>query len=327
VLRNERNVGQVPSLNRGLREARGDYVARLDADDVSRPRRLERQVAVLEAEPSVGLVGAWLDLVDERGRPIAAMRARLDDRARFLYETLLMNVLIAHPAAAYRREPVLALGGYDESTGPAEDKDLWRKLALAGWDARIVPEPLVVYRVHDAQLSKTQAAYQREIDAASQERFLAALLPGADVRPVRLLLADDAAFWGAGRPTKETLATLEHVLAALRERVELPDADAVRLERLVAGRVAAVARRRPWSRGARVLAAWSWPRLSDEQRPRAAARHAFAFALAPPARATARTGRAVSRLAERTAPLRAIRDVARRSRLARRLYAKLVVGG
>ena len=53
LFRNERNLGQVPSLNRGLREARGAIVARIDADDVSRPTRLERQLAVLDADPRI----------------------------------------------------------------------------------------------------------------------------------------------------------------------------------------------------------------------------------------------------------------------------------
>src|SRR5205823_8256702 len=79
LLRNERNLGQVPSLNRGLREARGEIVARIDADDVARPTRLERQVAALDAEPRVGLVGTWLELVDERGRHVGALERRLDD--------------------------------------------------------------------------------------------------------------------------------------------------------------------------------------------------------------------------------------------------------
>src|SRR5581483_7063205 len=135
LLRNERNLGQVPSLNRGLREARGEIVARIDADDVSQPSRLERQLAVLDSDPHVGLVGSWLTLVDERGRRVGSLRKTLADYVDFIFHTLIMRVWVSHPAAAYRRGPVLALGGYDEATGPSEDKDLWRKLALERWDA------------------------------------------------------------------------------------------------------------------------------------------------------------------------------------------------
>ena len=176
LMRNERNLGQVPSLNRGLREATGEYVARIDHDDWCRPTRLERQVAVLDAQPDVALVGAWMDVVEEGGRTITRLRSTIADFVEFLFQTLTMQVLISHPAAMYRRTPVLELGGYDESTAPSEDKDLWRRLALERRDARLVPEPLVlVYRLHEAQLSQLHATYQREVDERSQERFLAAL--------------------------------------------------------------------------------------------------------------------------------------------------------
>src|SRR5258708_5415043 len=151
LLRNERNLGQVASLNRGLGEARGEIVVRLDHDDVCHPRRIELQVDVLRREPGVGLVGSWMRLVDEQGRPLGNIEEPIDDRVTFVYWTLVQNLLISHPAAAFRLAPVLELGGYDETMGPAEDKDLWRRLLLAGWDARVVPEFLVQYRVHENQ--------------------------------------------------------------------------------------------------------------------------------------------------------------------------------
>lgn len=178
LLRNERNLGQVPSLNRGLREARGLYIARLDADDACQPSRLARQVEVLDADARVGLVGTWMEAIDERGRRLGYLRKHLDDYVDFVYHTLIMRVYVSHPSAMYRRRPVLDLGGYDEATGPAEDKDLWRKLLLERFEARIVPEPLVLYRLHDQQLSQTRAAYQREVDGASQGPFSRATRAG-----------------------------------------------------------------------------------------------------------------------------------------------------
>jgi GT2 family glycosyltransferase len=320
ILRNERNLGQVASLNRGLREARGEYVARIDHDDWSRPARLERQVAVLDAEPEVGLVGTWMELVDLDGRPVATLDATIDDFVEFLFHTLIMRVYVAHPASMYRREPVVALGGYDEATGPAEDKDLWRKLALERWDARIVPEPLVVYRVHEGQLSQTQAAYQHAVDGRSQERFLAALCPDAPVRTLRVLLANDPAFWAEGAAP---LDGLERLLAASATALRLAEAEAGQLERLVAGQLLVVARTRPWRSEARALAAWALARLSPEERRRAVRANAAAFAVAPLRLAARGVGQ---ELARRALP-DAIRGRARGSRVARRLYAKLVGGG
>lgn len=316
LLRNERNLGQVPSLNRGLREAHGEFVARLDHDDWCRPERLERQVALLDAHPRVGLVGAWLELVDEHDRPVGTLRKRLDDRADFVFHSLIMRVWISHPAAMYRREPVLALGGYDEATGPSEDKDLWRRLLLAGWDARIVPEPLVVYRLHESQLSQTRAAYQRQVDGESQDRFLAELAPATPLHALRLALADDPDFWTQRRDAGELLRALAAVLTGSRERLGLDAAEARRVERLLAEWLLRVARRRPWRPEALALAAWGLNRVPADRRLVAASAHAAAFPLAPLRLGAARASRALGSLP-------ALRGF-RRSPLARRVYGKLV---
>ena len=318
LLRNDRNLGQVPSLNRGLHEARGEYVARLDADDKCRPTRLERQAAVLDAEPSVGLVGAWMEAVGERGEHLGWLRKSLVDYVDFVYHTLIMRVYVSHPAAMYRREPVLALGGYDEATGPSEDKDLWRKLALERWEARIVEEVLVSYRLHENQLSQVRAADQRDVDGRSQDRFLAELAPHAPVRAVRLVLAGDDAFWDERHDARETLRDLDAVLAGARTRLRLDDDEARRLGQLVAARLAAVARTRPWSTAARAIAAAAVRRLPPERRRAAVAAHAAALALAPARGAIRGTLRRGARAAPR------LRAPAKRSRLARRLYGKLV---
>lgn len=319
VLRNERNLGQVASLNRGLREARGEYVARLDHDDWCLPTRLARQAEVLEREPAVGLVGSWMRLADEDGRTIGRMHAALDDYAEFLYATLIMQVLVSHPASMYRRAPVVELGGYDEATGPAEDKDLWRRLALGRWDARIVPEELVVYRLHDRQLSQTRAAYQRQVDGASQERFLAALAPDADVRAARLLLADDPTFWHENdslQAAETARAGVEAVLAGARSALGLDEAEAAKLERLVWARVAAVARR-GWRHD---------PRAWRAAAPALGGRSRRAAVTAPALYAARRAARGAARAAGGSRTLRLLRGPALRSRLLRALYGRLAGG-
>ena len=104
LLRNVEKLGQVPSLNRGLRESRGRYVARLDADDACRPARLARQVEILDAQPRVAVVGTWMDAVDERGRLLGRLQKTLEDYVDFLYHTLIMRVYVSHPSAMYRRD-------------------------------------------------------------------------------------------------------------------------------------------------------------------------------------------------------------------------------
>ncbi|MFN2627992.1 MAG: glycosyltransferase family 2 protein [Gaiellaceae bacterium] len=326
LLGNGSNLGQVPSLNRGLREARGEYVARIDHDDWCRPQRLERQVAVLDAEPRVGLVGTWMEAIDKRGRRLGWLRETLDGFADFVFHTLIMRVYISHPSAMYRRDPVLRLGGYDESTAPAEDKDLWRKLLLERWDARIVTSPLVAYRLHDAQLSQTRAAYQREVDGRSQERFLTELDPEAPAHTLRVLLANDAAFWGERREQAGVLAALERLLAAACGRLQLDERERLRLEQLVAGQLLRVARTRPWRRESPALAAWGLQRTSRERRGAAIGAHAASLALAPPRCAGRSALRALSDATEGMPRVQALRAAAKRSRAARLLYGKLVGG-
>jgi glycosyltransferase involved in cell wall biosynthesis len=318
LLRNAHNLGQVPSLNRGLQEARGDIIARIDADDVSHPQRLAKQVAVLDANPSVALVGSWMTLVDERGRKVGALRRSLRGYADFIYHTLIMRVYVAHPAALYRRAPVLEVGGYDERTGPAEDKDLWRKLALAGWDARIVEEPLVRYRLHDAQLSQTRAEYQREVDARSQERFLMQLAPEAPHAAVRMLLADDPELWRRAADIPAALAGVDAVLCVTRERLGLDDVDSRRLRDLIGRRLIAVGTHRWWVPQSRLLIRRGLALVPVRARVTLVPTAVPIAALAP---ARAAAGRITRKLARTVPPLR---TVVRRSNIARRIYAVLV---
>ena len=310
LMRNEHNLGQVPSLNRGLREARGEYVARIDADDACLPDRLMRQVAVLDSEPSVCLVGAWMQAVDERGRRLGRLEKTLTDFVDFVYHTLIMRVYVSHPAAMYRRDPVLGLGGYDEATGPSEDKDLWRKLVLERYEARIVPEILVLYRLHDEQLSQVRAVYQRKVDGESQDRFLAELAPAVPATAVRQLLAGDPGTWSYD--PHATLRGVELVLEGARRRLDLNADESDRLRERVLRRLLEVSNRRPWRPASRIVAAYAIARLPAGAR----RRHAVALATAPAIAA----GRRIVRLAA-VAPLR---SRARRIPLARRLYGKAI---
>jgi glycosyltransferase involved in cell wall biosynthesis len=120
------NVGIARSLNEGLRAARGPVVAVQDADDWSEPRRLERQLAVLDADPSVAVVGTRMREVDESG---AELRPRTSFAAGDVGEALWRFNPIPNTCAAFRREAALAAGGYDPRYRYAMEYDLWLRLA------------------------------------------------------------------------------------------------------------------------------------------------------------------------------------------------------
>lgn len=323
VLRNTENAGQVPSLNRGLAEARGEYVARLDADDVMLPERLKRQAVVLDGEPAVALVGTWLDVVDESGQSWSTVRGRLDDYAGFVTAILADRIPFGHPSLMYRRDVVLALGGYDASFAPSEDKDLYRRLALQRHEARVVAAPLVRYRRHQGQISQAQMARQLEHDHESQERFLHELAPSLPARPVRLLLAGDSGFW-----TEPPLDDVEPLLAGAAERLRLNPSERAAVCRVIVTRCART-----------LLSGWSAP--SAGYRARAMAPAAFVTAHGDvAARATAAFSpligatrplgfalghiRTQARHALRNERLAPLRSTLRRSRVLRRLYTKVL---
>jgi glycosyltransferase involved in cell wall biosynthesis len=128
VITNEHNTGVPASLNRGLAHAKGEYVARIDADDLALPERLAEQLHYLDRHPLVGLVASATEVVDKDGAAI-----RVEDHGTLspeqLYYTLTFVNCIASSSVTFRRGLVLKTGGYDESMSYAIDYDLWLRVS------------------------------------------------------------------------------------------------------------------------------------------------------------------------------------------------------
>ena len=158
ILRNDENLGLTKSLNRGLREARGEYVARLDADDVCLPRRLELQSSFLNANPNVAVVGGQAHFIGENGR------RRLGDRtprsARAAKFALMFSSPLIHSAAMFRRSVVVdELHGYDEEFVTSQDVDLWSRIS-ARHELRNLDAYVLRHRVHRGSISATRYTYR-----------------------------------------------------------------------------------------------------------------------------------------------------------------------
>lgn len=121
-----RNVGISRSLNAGLAAARAPVVAVQDADDFSDPTRLERQLDVLDARPEVAVVGSRMHEVDEGGRRLVSRTAFA---AGDVNDVLPRFNPIPNTSAAFRREVVLEMGGYDPRYRYAMEYDLWLRVA------------------------------------------------------------------------------------------------------------------------------------------------------------------------------------------------------
>ena len=184
VIRNDERLGLAGSLNRGLDEARGEYIARLDADDVALPRRLEHQLARLRSSPRVGVLGSAVLEIDDGNR--VGRLHQMPTGAGAVRWAALFSSPFFHPSVFVDRD-LLERNGlrYDTSFEESEDYELWSRL-LDVADGDNLPEPLVLYRVHAAQASQRRRELQRECQLRVARRRIADLAPELSADEVEL---------------------------------------------------------------------------------------------------------------------------------------------
>ena len=152
VFRSEQNMNYSHWLNKGLECASASLVARMDADDVSMPHRFEMQYAFLSAHPEITLCAGQLEYY-ETGE---ITKLSLDDAGIRL--DLLRDSSMPHPAWMFRKEALIAAGGYDPSYTPADDYAMLTALtAMPGVRFANLPDVLLKYRLH---LDKDRTAYR-----------------------------------------------------------------------------------------------------------------------------------------------------------------------
>lgn len=145
IYKNENNIGQTKSLNRGLKLARGKYLARIDADDVSLPMRLERQVKYIEDNTKIILVGTAGFYYDDSGKVISI--ANMPDSMSAMKAMIFFASPILHVSVLMRREKICQLGGYNESYDILADYELWSRLIQNNFQMVNIKEVLVGYRI------------------------------------------------------------------------------------------------------------------------------------------------------------------------------------
>jgi glycosyltransferase involved in cell wall biosynthesis len=178
LIRNEQQAGLAASLNRALDLAGGRYVARLDADDVALPERLERQVERLRAEPRCAAVGTAVIDLDEQGRHGASHV--LPTGALPLRWHALFSSPFFHPTVLVDRELLDAHGlRYDPAFLESEDYDLWTRL-FAFADGANLAAPLVLKRVHPGQASLRRSELQESFQRKVALREIARVAPQVD---------------------------------------------------------------------------------------------------------------------------------------------------
>jgi glycosyltransferase involved in cell wall biosynthesis len=176
LLRSRANTGYSAALNEGLALAQGRYIARMDADDVCRPTRFEKQLAFMENNPQCVAVGSYAEYMDVDGWPIYVVHRPTEHEAIDEMHIRGVGGAILHPAAMLRTDALRQVGGYRTEFEPAEDADLFLRLAEVGRLANR-PEVLLNYRFNMASISFTRLEIQsrrlqRAIDEARDRRGL-----------------------------------------------------------------------------------------------------------------------------------------------------------
>ena len=161
----EPHRGLTPTLNRGFELARGEFIARQDADDWSEPERFSRQVDYLRAHSEVALAGTDTELHRADGKPL--WRLRLPHTSRELARAFPHSNPFVHGSTMYRRELALAIGGYREQFPCSQDYDFfWRMAERAG--AVNLDEVLYHYRYSRGAVSAQRAADQALVHRAAR---------------------------------------------------------------------------------------------------------------------------------------------------------------
>jgi glycosyltransferase involved in cell wall biosynthesis len=168
----QENVGLIATLNRGICLARGEYIARMDGDDVSLSQRFEKQVAYLERHKDVGVVGTWIQDIDAKGNPGPIWP--LPTSPATIPWFLMFGDCMAHPSVMMRREVVQRLG-YRADAVHVEDYDLWTR-AIAVTRLANLPEVLLKYRVSSQSVSSRYSGIQAQRAEKLQEQLKKALL-------------------------------------------------------------------------------------------------------------------------------------------------------
>ena len=141
-------------LNLGLKECTGEYVARLDSDDVALPERLALQSSYLDMHPEVAVVGSDAEEINESG-VITGHRFMPHDPSAVTKRLVWRNALI-HPTTMFRRTVVVELGGYNTECRHVEDFELWLRVQ-ENWDLASLNTATIQYRIHSQQVTRTSS--------------------------------------------------------------------------------------------------------------------------------------------------------------------------
>ena len=187
LVHNEKNEGLIASLNKGISLSKGNFIARMDADDIADEQRLSKQLIFFKNNPGVGVCGSWMKIID------TGNLYQLPLQHEEIKVAMLFSNPMAHPTVMFNKKFIAKDQlYYDEEYKDAEDYELWPRLIFKTLFANI-PEPLVGYRVHPQQVTQSR----KEVMLATTQKIKLNFLKNFEIVPterekkVHLFLFDD----------------------------------------------------------------------------------------------------------------------------------------
>lgn len=199
VKRFEKNQGLTICLNIGIKLARGEYIARMDADDISLPSRFEKQVEFLEKHPHVAVLGTSFSLIDQNGSTLR--KYFFSNNHNILKWNLLFFNPICHPSVVFRASTIREIGGYSSDLMRAQDYDLWWRVCRIA-ELSNLQEQYLIMRQHAMRVTNQHQEDQNAHIAIIGQRHLSITLnrelPYNIIRSIREKprTADEAAIAG-----------------------------------------------------------------------------------------------------------------------------------
>lgn len=187
LVNNPENIGLTKSLNKGLKIAKGKYIARQDADDVSLPQRFEKQVELLDKQPKVVLVSCDIEVINSEGAFVKKEK-RSCEAIWVAWYLMFYNHLGGHSQVVFRKKTAIDLGGYCEDYRYSQDYEFWCRLIKVG-DIVILPEVLLKLRRHGkgitAEKRPDQLNYALNISKSNLQHLLGKELSLDEVSDLR----------------------------------------------------------------------------------------------------------------------------------------------
>lgn len=210
------NGGIVDALNAGLAVCRGEFIARMDGDDVAMPTRFEQQLSAFSANPHLGLLGTCATTIDSRGEVVSAISYH-SDHQHICLDLLSGHCALLHPTIIARREVFTTLSGYTSEYQYSEDLDLYIRAAQL-YELANISNELLKYRRHAGSICAKVGAVQ----SLAVERVLnAAKARGQKVSNRTLAKAAETVSWRWANERQYTPACLAAARAFVRQPFSL----------------------------------------------------------------------------------------------------------